>query len=158
MAKCLSSENQNNFAGIHAFANALQSKYPQYTQGQLVCAASDVLAKIYAQVLEQNCLLTVDKDRLLHENLVQEKFGVQVNPVFNFETNDKAYQQNVEFFKQNISLVGKINNLCKAMTKQPVLWQSDVAFDCLQLCTDIYPFSGLLSYANDKGFFDKQNN
>lgn len=158
VAKCLSGENQNNFAGIHAFANALQSKYLQYTQGQLVCAASDVLAKIYAQVLEQNCLLTVDKDRLLHENLAQEKFGVQVNPVFNFETNDKAYQQNVEFFKQNISLVGKINNLCKAMIKQPVLWQSDVAFDCLQLCTDIYPFSGLLSYANDKGFFDKQNN
>jgi len=157
VAKCLSTAKEDNFAGIHAFTNALQSKYPQYTLGQLVCVASDVLCKIYAQLLEQNCLLTLDKDRLLHENLANEKFGVQVTPVFNFETNDKAYQQNSEFFKHNLVLLGKIKNLCKSMAKNNVFWQSDVAFDCLQLCTDIYAFNGLLSYANDKGFFDKQN-
>ncbi|MBR2303221.1 MAG: iron-containing alcohol dehydrogenase [Clostridia bacterium] len=157
VAKCLSVANQNNFAGIHAFTNALQSKYPHYTFGQVVCVANDVLSKIYAQVVENNCLLTIDKDRFLHETLALKKFGVQVNPVFNFETNDKAFEQNVEFFKQNLALIAKINNLCKSMIKQSISWQSKVAFDCLQLCTDIYPFNGLLRYANDKGYFDKQN-
>ena len=140
-----------------AFTNALQSKYPHYTFGQVVCVANDVLSKIYAQVVENNCLLTIDKDRFLHETLALKKFGVQVNPVFNFETNDKAFEQNVEFFKQNLALIAKINNLCKSMIKQSISWQSKVAFDCLQLCTDIYPFNGLLRYANDKGYFDKQN-
>ena len=105
VAKCFSGQNQHNFAGIHAFANALQTKYPQYSYGNIVCAASDVLAKIYDQVLEQKCLLSLDKNRFMHEELAEEKFGASISPVFNFETNDKAYLQNNEFFRKNLVLI-----------------------------------------------------
>ena len=140
----------------HAFSFALQTKYPQYTTGQLACVVADVLSKVYAEVLDKNCLLTIDKDRLAHEIAVQQIFGLQIESPLNFDVNNDAFQKNIQTFKQNLSLVTKTNNLCKAVAKQKPEWESQVGFDCLSLCTDIYNFNGLLSFANDKGMFDNQ--
>lgn len=155
VAKCLSKQ-KHNFAGIHALSYALQSKYPQYGSGELACVVADVLAKIYQQIVESNLLLTVGKDCVAHHNLIKSVFGIEVEPKIDVNANDEIYQKNIELFKQNLTLISKINNLCKSLTKQKIEWDEQVAFDCLALCTDIYQVKGLLAFANDKGMFEKQ--
>lgn len=154
VAKCLSKANKDNFAGVHAFTWALQSKYPEYSVGELSCVVADVLEKIYSQIVDENCLLTIDKDRYLHANLVKKHFGFDVEPSYGWNSDDKAFEQNRDLFRQNLQMAKKINNLCKAMAKQTPLWDEKIANVCLALCTDVYCFDGLLSFANDKGLFD----
>ena len=155
VAKCLS-DQEDNFGGAHALAFALQSKYPEYSYGQLVCAVSDVVAKIYQQLLDINPQLAIDKDVSMHHELIKKLFGLDVEPEFYLNVSNESYQKNIQLFKQNLDWIFKIKNLCKAMSKQKPEWDNQVALDCLTVCTDIYKFDGLLSFANDKGMFDKQ--
>ena len=119
VAKCLSQQDEN-FVGVNALTFALQSKYPEYSCGDLACAVADVLAKIYLEIVQSNPLLTIDKDKYLHQSIAKKHFGVDVDPQYDWSVNNDAYQQNLDFFKQNLNLILKINNLCKALTKQKI--------------------------------------
>jgi len=156
MAKCLSNANIDNFCGMHSLLFTLQSKYPQYSEGVLSCAVSDTLAKIYHTILQSDDFLITNKDCIEHSELIKRYFEIDLDATYQFNTNDEQYKKYKQAFCDNIVLAKKVNNLCRVLVDKKPEWDAEIAKVCLKVSADIYTYNGLLSYANDRGMFDRQ--
>lgn len=79
---------------------------------------------------------------------------MDIESSYGWTNNDEGYVENKKDFAKNAEVMLKVARLAKKLVKIKPSWDMDFATACLQVCSDIYAYNGLLAYANEKGLFD----
>lgn len=153
LAKSLCKAGTQYLCGAHAFTFALQTKYPEFSEGALALPVCDALCKVYSAALESGCKLLLEKDNAEHALAAKRLLNVDVQPSSQPD-NEEAFAQNGAAFAKNLLTAAGVVAVAAKNAKSFAGWNVDEARQCLRLCTDVYSYGGMLSYLCDKGYLE----